>query len=352
MAEKIEELNVDLNIKQVASDDILKNMEADGQLGANQIIFTKNSTEVPMMPVGSIFASAIPITDARVHLLDGSTISQTGVYETFANLIKALESAGQPITCTQTEFDADVSTYGQCGKFVVDNNAGTIRLPRITEFIASNNGGQTIGLAQLDEFKSHNHAYYGWATVTDGSGSYPVAGDSQSSTNTSHTTRDRGGSETRPKNIRYPYYIVLASGYKSSQIVDVDNIMTEVNNKMPLTGSSERPTYNSNDLAFKPTNTELWSGNSSTSATIQDISNFDYILICGKTTRTGEYWTTALYPVSRILAEFNNGYQFRLVAFGGEANGNYEFGIRLTNTTSLTTYYTNLSWMRVMGIKF
>ena len=150
MANKTEELSVDLTIKQVSSDDVLKDMEENNQLDANQLIFTETDTEVPMMPVGSIFASAIPITDARVHLLDGSIISQTGVYETFTNLIKALDASGQPITCTQTEFDADVSTYGQCGKFVIDNTAKTIRLPRITVFIASNNGGQTIGLAQRD----------------------------------------------------------------------------------------------------------------------------------------------------------------------------------------------------------
>ena len=38
------------------------------------------------LPIGSIFSSAIPIIDANVHLLDGSLISQTGLYKTFADL--------------------------------------------------------------------------------------------------------------------------------------------------------------------------------------------------------------------------------------------------------------------------
>ena len=73
-----------------------------------------------MLPVGTIFASAVPQIDARVHLLDGSTISQTGIYKTFANLIKSLVAAGHNITySSDTEFYSDVATYGQCGKLLL-----------------------------------------------------------------------------------------------------------------------------------------------------------------------------------------------------------------------------------------
>ncbi len=192
------------------------------------------------MPVGSIFPSAIPIIDRRVHLLDGTTISQEGTYGNFAILIKALISAGYNITCTQEEFDTSVSTYGQCGKFVVDNDAKTIRLPLITEFIASNNGGQEIGLAQLDEFKRHNH---GITVASDGSMvSYNMTLGSSGVTTTyrfsstgnvgnrngadgSHYT---GGEETRPKSVRYPYYIVLASGFKTNADIIIDPFIDDV----------------------------------------------------------------------------------------------------------------------------
>ena len=192
------------------------------------------------LPVGSIFASAIPLDDAKVHLLDGSTISQTGVYADFANLVKTLVSNGYNISCTQSDFDVNVSTYGQCGKFVIDNDNGNIRLPLITEFIASNNGGQTIGLAELDSFKSHSHE------VKNGNGQYLQASSTSGSyaggrvsSNTAYydssnefytiKAQETGGSETKPKNVRYPYYIVLASGYKSTEQVDIDNVMNEVN---------------------------------------------------------------------------------------------------------------------------
>lgn len=177
------------------------------------------------MPVGSIFPSAIPIIDRRVHLLDGTTISQEGTYENFAILIKALISAGYNITCTQEEFDTSVSTYGQCGKFVVDNDAKTIRLPLITEFIASNNGGQEIGLAQLDEFKSHTHLGLMADDVAGNSNAAKMAYNNYINRQTMSYT---GGDETRPKNIRYPYYIVLASGFKTNADIIIDPFIDDV----------------------------------------------------------------------------------------------------------------------------
>jgi hypothetical protein len=192
------------------------------------------------LPVGAVFASALPLTDSSVHLLDGSTISQTGIYEQFAVYLKSLRDAGYKITCTQSEFDTSVSTYGQCGKFVINDNTKTIRLPKITEFIASSNGGQEIGLAELDSFKSHNHTMQSAGAHTHStthtysgvSGSWnnsadlltasrnagTVAKSTSSNGSHTHTIDNTGGSETRPKNIRYPYYIVLISGFDPNVI--------------------------------------------------------------------------------------------------------------------------------------
>lgn len=229
----------------VKSEQALDEMEANGQLEPFTDYYTPDESDTPFMPVGAIFASAIPQEDARVRLLDGSTIPQYGVYTGFAILIKTLVSKGYNITCSQEEFTYDVTTYGQCGKFVIDNDNGNIRLPLITEFIASNNGGQTIGLAELDSFKSHSHEVKNgngqYLQASSTSGSYAGSRVSSNtayydSSNEGYTIKAQatGGSETKPKNVRYPYYIVLASGYKSSQVVDIDNIMNEVNSKTTL----------------------------------------------------------------------------------------------------------------------
>ncbi len=218
-----------------------KAMKEQGTLPANSVIFTPGvGGGMASMPMGTIFASAIPISNPKVHLLDGSTILQEGIYSQFAEHIKSLVATGHNISCTQSEFDTSVSTYGQCGKFVIDNTAGTIRLPLITEFIASNNGGQTIGLAQLDSFKSHQHTLGSICTggqagvhymqVSNGVGTSwdgTAAGYQRYSDAT-------GGEETRPKNIRYPYYIVLATGYKSTGDIELDNLLNEINSKPTL----------------------------------------------------------------------------------------------------------------------
>lgn len=173
------------------------------------------------LPVGAVFASALPLTDSSVHALDGTTISQSGLYEQFAVYLKSLRDAGYKITCTQSEFDTSVSTYGQCGKFVINDTLGTIRLPKITEFVASSNGGQEIGLAQLDTFKQHTHytndAYSGGATQAS---RYALESISSTKTGWGNLVGNSptGDTETKPKNIRYPYYIVLISGFDPNVI--------------------------------------------------------------------------------------------------------------------------------------
>ena len=248
MAKKKEQFEVDLTIKEAKSDDVVKQMEENNQLEANQIILTQSGTEVPAMPVGSIFVSAIPLTDVRVHLLDGSTISQTGIYETFANLIKALVSSGQPISCTQAQFDADVTATGNCGKFVIDNGAGTIRLPKITTFIQGLSSITNIGSSLSAGLPNITGTDRGVASQSFGlsgafyeksmSGTGTVYQDATTDTSYSRTAFDASrssaiygkSSTVQPNATQYPYYIVLASGYKSSQVVDVDNVMDEINN--------------------------------------------------------------------------------------------------------------------------
>lgn len=221
------------------------------------------------MPLGLIFASAIPITDARVHLLDGTTIAQNGVYKTFVDLIKSLVSSGYNISCSQTEFDADVATTGNCGKFVIDNTAGTIRLPKITTFIQGltsiTNIGDSLSAgipnitgkwtsswnvasrgfhnlsasgAFYDSYTAglHNGAgrIQGTDENNDGTKGYPWFDAKRGETKSDGTIRNDvyGKSDTvQPNATQYPYYIVLATGYKSVQSLNVDAIMTELNKK-------------------------------------------------------------------------------------------------------------------------
>lgn len=215
------------------------------------------------LPVGAIFASAIPLTDARVHLLDGSTISQTGVYAGFANLIKTLVSSGYNISCSETEFNNDVTTTGNCGKFVIDNANNTIRLPKITTFIQGlsdvTNIGKSLsaGLPNItgyfgstdnagNSYLSFNQNYTNGAfsnAYTGASMKFSVDQSTGSSggwtdriafnANSGASTKGIYGNSTtvQPNSTQFPYYIVLVSGYKSNSVLEIDNIINDLNNK-------------------------------------------------------------------------------------------------------------------------
>lgn len=89
------------------------------------------------LPLGTIVSRAVMYTDSSLYALDGTTISQNGIYSQFCTWLKNLVAQNPTAvpTCTQEEFDATVAEYHQCGKFVIDDTAGTIRVPKITRFI-------------------------------------------------------------------------------------------------------------------------------------------------------------------------------------------------------------------------
>lgn len=207
------------------------------------------------MPVGSIFSSAIPQTDARVHLLDGSSISQSGIYAEFATLLKSLVSSGYKVSCTYSEYQSDIDNYGQCGRFVIDNNAGTIRLPKITKFVEGLTSLSNIGKsfkAGIPNITGQPAVATWWTVDNDVQGAFSTSGNrdicsnnntaqnlifdaSRGETKMNGTIRNDvyGKSDTvQPQSTAYPYYIVLAGGYKSTEQVDIDRIANDLKTKL------------------------------------------------------------------------------------------------------------------------
>lgn len=201
------------------------------------------------LPLGMIVPVSVISDDPNLHLADGSSLLQNGIYSQFCTWLKARaveKSTNVPI-CSIEEYATEMATYGQCAKYVINNTSSTltsgnysveanaIKLPTITEFVASSNGGDVIGLAELDMFKSHTHTQmrdahtrmqlgYGVSTHTG------VLAETASTVYiNSVETQATGGSETRPKNVRYPYYIVVATGIKTPVEINLDNIINEIN---------------------------------------------------------------------------------------------------------------------------
>lgn len=81
--------------------------------------------------IGQIVQSTIPLSDAGLHLLDGSLISGSGSYADFVTYISNLDLSADYF-CTEAEWQTSVTNYGVCDKFVYDSVNNTVRLPKRT----------------------------------------------------------------------------------------------------------------------------------------------------------------------------------------------------------------------------
>lgn len=187
--------------------------------------------------VGEIFQSALPITDPKVHALDGSTITITEGYAQFIQHLNNLVLTYPQLACTEEEWQAikTASKLGQCGKFVITDT--TVRLPLVIN---------TDGLSDLtkagvikDESLSNitgtlyqdginvdtqngviwggSEAFFQKDTLSTNVATYNYSGTRR---NVKQIGFDASRSSSTYKNnapvqqeaIQYPYYIVLATG--------------------------------------------------------------------------------------------------------------------------------------------
>lgn len=193
------------------------------------------------LPLGAIIPVALVLDDVNLHLLDGSVLPydannpSSNIYSEFVEWViqKYNETYNTDAPAvriiSEDEWQTECNTYGQCGAFALTEDG--LRLPKITEFIASCNNGKTIGLAELDSFKSHSHNItLHYAEYKAGSSQYPWLYSADSSFPThGEKTASTGSTETKPKNIRYPYYIVVATRINTNVKIDINNYIKDIN---------------------------------------------------------------------------------------------------------------------------
>ena len=196
--------------------------------------------------IGEIVTSTIPLSDAGLHLLDGSLLSGSGSYSQFVTYIANLYTANSSANyfCSEADWQTSVTNYGVCGKFVYDSVNNTVRLPKITGFVEGASGVSTLG--NLTEAGLPNITGYFVAAddsrVTYGGAFYP-GGQAGSGTgggsaeplvyfDASRSNSIYGNSNTvKPQSVKVLYYIVVATSVKTSIQVDIDDIATDVNGK-------------------------------------------------------------------------------------------------------------------------
>jgi len=228
-------------------------------VAGGESVYTKEEVDemIKCRRIGEIIQSSIPLTDAGIHLLDGSLISGSGAYADFVTYMAGLVSSYPDIFETETAWQQAVTDYGVCGKFVYDSTNNTVRLPKITGFTEGTTDvaalGDLIGAGLPNitgEFRVYSNnsdpSIEGWTGAfgrnnkATGTHKYNDTSVKTSSFAPSYIDFDAsrsssiyGNSTTvQPQAIKVLYYIVIANSVKTNIEVDIDEVMTDLNAKV------------------------------------------------------------------------------------------------------------------------
>lgn len=201
--------------------------------------------------VGEIISSTLPLTDAGLHLLDGSLL-QYGIYKEFIDYIADLYAKNPSANYFTTEalWQKSVTTYGSCGKFVYNATDNTVRLPKVSDILQGTTDVSALGdliEAGLPNISANttmvisNINYpasgaFSWSGTqrkrnTDEGGSFWQEGSMSFSASRSSSLYKNNFNKVQPQTIKVLYYIVIANSTKTDIQVDIDKIATDLNGK-------------------------------------------------------------------------------------------------------------------------
>lgn len=223
---------------------VLYHSLADGNVG-NALSDTTKWEEVQLggntRCIGEIVTSTIPLSDAGLHLLDGTLISGSGIYADFVTYIAGIYNSSLNYFCTEAQWQASVSQYGVCGKFVYNSTNNTVRLPKVTGFIEGASGTSTLGNLTQAGLPNHSHTISLNGRAGDNAGSTRSAswcyddwvGGVRTAETLEVTNNSIYGNSTtvQPQSVKVLYYIVVATTTKTDIEVDIDEIATDLNGK-------------------------------------------------------------------------------------------------------------------------
>lgn len=214
--------------------------------------------------IGEVVTSVIPLSDAGLHLLDGSVLSGSGSYAQFVSYIAGIYNSSLNYFCSEADWQSSVSTYGVCGKFVYDSVNNTVRLPKVTGFIEGASGASTLGnlteaglpnitgniATDCNASNYNSGAFKGFGTtasiIQSASG-----GDTTAYVNTFDASQSNpiysNSNTVQTQSVKVLYYIVVATSTRTNIQVDIDDIATDLNGKADVDLSNMNPTQTVKD---------------------------------------------------------------------------------------------------------
>lgn len=231
--------------------------------------YSDTESMVTNREIGELVYSTIPLVNAGLHLADGVLIDGTGVYKEFYEHMSSVYDAGHTsIFATEADWQTAVSTYGKCGKYVLDTTNHTIRLPKIPGFVEG-----TLTEADIGALVAAGLPNITGSIVSTGgnlrSGTETVSGALYVSTadnaatggsnrgykgiyfDASRSNSVYGNSTTvQPESIKVYVYVVIANKTKTAIAADIDEIATDLNGKVSLDSSWGTPSATYDDLTL------------------------------------------------------------------------------------------------------
>ena len=221
--------------------------------------------------LGEIVTSTIPLTDAGLHLLDGSLL-EYGLYKDFIDYVAGIYESGNysNLFTTESSWQSVATNYGVCGKFVYNSTNKTLRLPKIAGFLQGTgnlNEASNLILAGLPNITGYVNSSSGAPEQAFGEAAQsrtqvsgamsaifantkPTADGSTATSShvvgisfdASKSNSIYGKSSTvQPQSIKVLYYIVVATTTKTPTQINIDEIVTDLNNKADIDLSNAVP---------------------------------------------------------------------------------------------------------------
>ena len=196
--------------------------------------------------IGQIFKSLLPLDTYGLHLLDGALLYSDGIYSDFVSYITGLYAADPTAAyfTDEASWQASVTTYGVCGKFVYDGVNHTVRLPKVTGFIEGTIDSTALGDLVEAGLPNITGTFTGFSgstgaisSTTSSIGSYnPGGGTLRTNTlDASKVSSIYGNASTvQPQSIKAYVYIVVANSYQTPVGMSLgklaDNSLTNLTN--------------------------------------------------------------------------------------------------------------------------
>lgn len=197
------------------------------------------------LPTGFIIPAVGKISDERLTLLDGKTLSRAGIYEAFCNKVVEKVQAGTWKACTEKEFNSEVLKTGQCGKFVVSNDY--VRIPKLGNSLCSGvvdgkipvvgnglnlgftngSGNYTIGSSKHNTDTTLNVSSSGYGQAVGQTATFTATG-------TLGVTTDptKSGIEAKINSVEVFYYMVISTEGQTAEVqIDINKINEDMNLK-------------------------------------------------------------------------------------------------------------------------